>query len=169
MQQKAHIFERIFKKEFPRVKAFAMKILKSETDAEDIAQDVFLTLWKNPAIWENGDLSAGFLFVMTKNKVFNFLRHKNIEYSHFFNGNIQDILADTGDSVSNEIYAREIRMLITLAVDNMPEQRRKVFTMSRLSGMTYIEIAEKLGLSVRTVERHAYLALKEIRTMLEEN
>lgn len=168
MKHKLHIFERIFKTEFPRVKAFAMKILKSETDAEDIAQDIFFTLWKSPELWENGDLSSGYLYVMAKNRIFNFIRHKNIEDSYVFNETVHDIL-DSGDSVSNEVYAKEMRMLVTLAVKNMPEQRRKVFTMSRIGGMTYAEIAEKLNLSVRTVERHAYLAMNEIRSVLEKD
>ncbi|MEY8479808.1 sigma factor-like helix-turn-helix DNA-binding protein, partial [Bacteroides acidifaciens] len=54
-------------------------------------------------------------------------------------------------------YAKELQLLIKLTLDNMPEQRRKVFSMSRQQGMSNQEIADSLRLSIRTVERHIYL------------
>ena len=50
-QEKRRKFEQFFIMSYPKVKAFAWKILKSEDDAEDIAQDVFVKLWDNPDIW----------------------------------------------------------------------------------------------------------------------
>ena len=52
-QEKKRKFEQFFILTFPKVKAFAWKILHSEEDAEDIAQDIFVKLWDNPEIWEN--------------------------------------------------------------------------------------------------------------------
>lgn len=154
-QERKRKFEQFFILTFPKVKAFACKILQSEEDAEDIAQDIFVKLWDNPEIWENKDTWDSYIYAMTRNQIYNFLKHQSVElnYQEKF---VQENASSYDFDIYDNLYAKELQLLIKLTLDNMPEQRRKVFSMSRQKGMSNQEIAEKLNLSVRTVERHIY-------------
>ena len=66
-------FEQFFIMTYPKVKAFAWKLLKSEEDAEDIAQDIFAKLWTNPEIWENQETWNSYIYTMVRNHIYNFL------------------------------------------------------------------------------------------------
>lgn len=161
-QERKRKFEQFFILTFPKVKAFACKILQSEEDAEDIAQDIFVKLWDNPEIWENKDTWDSYIYAMTRNQIYNFLKHQSVElnYQEKF---VQENASSYDFDIYDNLYAKELQLLIKLTLDSMPEQRRKVFSMSRQKGMSNQEIAEKLNLSVRTVERHIYLALQELK------
>ena len=149
-QERKRKFEQFFILTFPKVKAFACKILQSEEDAEDIAQDIFVKLWDNPEIWENKDTWDSYIYAMTRNQIYNFLKHQSVElnYQEKF---VQENASSYDFDIYDNLYAKELQLLIKLTLDNMPEQRRKVFSMSRQKGMSNQEIAEKLNLSVRTV------------------
>ena len=154
-QEKKRKFEQFFILTFPKVKAFAWKILHSEEDAEDIAQEI----WENKETWDS------YIYTMARNQIYNFLKHQSVEL------NYQEKLSQENSpsyefDMYDKLYAKELQLLIKLTLDNMPEQRRKVFSMSRQRGMSNQEIADNLQLSVRTVERHIYLALQELKKVI---
>lgn len=158
-------FEELFRQMYPKVKGFACKILQSEEDAEDIAQDVFIKLLNSPQIWENLDSRNSYIYTLTRNHIFNFLKHKSVENKYqeevIFLNEISD-----NDDIHNHLYAKELKLLIDLIIHQMPEQRRKIFLLSRVQRKSHAEIAQELGLSVRTVERHVYLALSELKKII---
>lgn len=158
-------FEQFFIITYPKVKAFACKLLGSEEDAEDIAQDLFVKLWSNPEIWEDQDTWNGYIFSMTRNSIYDFIKHKNIviDYKEEQSANT-DIFIEP--IFQEEIYANELQIILDMALDGMPEQRRNVFNMSRKQGMTNQEIADNLHISIRTVERHIYLALQTLKKII---
>lgn len=164
-QLKKRKFEQFFILTFPKVKAFAWKILQSEEDAEDIAQDIFVKLWDNPEIWEDKETWDSYIYTMSRNQIYNFLKHKSIE-SNYREKVIEEDSPSYEFDIYDQLYAKELQLLIKLTLDNMPEQRRKVFQMSRQKGMTNKEIADNLQLSIRTVERHIYLALQELKKII---
>lgn len=159
-------FEFFFKKNYPKVKAFSNKILMSEKDAEDVAQEVFLKLLDKPEIWKNTSIADKYLFAMTRNFIFNFIKHKKIEDTYHNELILSNTLA-VDFNLEDKVHAREMEMIILKTVDNMPEQRRIAFRLSRYKGKSNLEIAEIMDLSVRTVERHIYLALADIKKILE--
>ena len=163
-QQKKEKFERFFLCTFPKVKAFAWKLLGSEEDAEDVAQDIFVKLWQNPSLWEDLDTWDAYIYTMTRNGVFDFLKHQAIERDYQTVEAQKEIPLEP--DITDKLYAEEMQVLIELALDNMPEQRRRIFIMSRRDGLSNAEIAERLGLSVRTVEHHIYLALQTLKKIL---
>lgn len=155
-------FNAFFLKMYPKAKLFALKILKNEADAEDLTQDVFARLWDHPEIWNDRDIADAYVFTMVKNAIFNFLKHKKIEQKYASASEAVDISDICPDDI---VYAREINLIARITLDSMPEQRKMAFILSRVNGLSNKEIAEKMGLSVRTVERHIYLALQ----MLKQN
>ena len=158
-------FEHIFRTMFPKVKNFAFSILKSDTEAEDIAQDVFVKILKSPEMWNTAENLSSYIYVMMRNLIFNHLKHKKTE-NRYLSSFMWPETATTVDPDINRMYAREMELLTMLTVKNMPEQRQKIFRMSRFEHLSHAEIAEKLGLSVRTVERHIYLALNDLKKVL---
>src|SRR5690554_5441171 len=77
IRQQIEQFEELFTHYSPKVKRFAMKLLKSEVDAEDVAQDIFMKLWNNPDIWMNNSRSVdSYLFTMTRNRVIDLIRER---------------------------------------------------------------------------------------------
>lgn len=164
-KEKRKKFESFFVSNYPKVKMFAWKLLKSENDAEDIAQDVFVSLWSIPEIWDDGENKDAYIFTIARNRIYNFIKHKSIEYS-YKESYIQDSDILKGVDGYDPIYAKEFELLIKLSISKMPDQRRKIFLMSRYDNLTNLEISDCLGLSIRTVERHIYLALLDLKKII---
>ncbi|MFK1855795.1 RNA polymerase sigma-70 factor [Bacteroides fragilis] len=158
-------FEQFFIMTYPKVKAFAWKLLKSEEDAEDIAQDIFAKLWTNPEIWENQETWNSYIYTMVRNHIYNFLKHKSIRQTYQEQCTKEEPAISETD-IHDQLYAKESELLIKLTIANMPEQRRKIFRMSRTQEKSNQEIADELNISIRTVERHIYLALIDLKKVL---
>jgi RNA polymerase sigma-70 factor (ECF subfamily) len=159
-------FERFFTENVPRVRAYAMQVLMSEEDAEDVAQDVFLKLMAKPEVWKDEERKDGYLFKTTKNHILNFIKRRKIER------NCQQRLSETNASLVEEfgledrLHAQEVEFLIMSILQRMPERRSDIFKMSRYEGKSNQEIADLLNISIRTVERHIYLALADLKETL---
>lgn len=154
-------FDLVFKAHYSLVKNFALMLLKSGQDADDIAQDVFTRLWAKPQIWQDNPGIDKYIYAMTKHAIFDFLKHKRIERSYQqaqMEESLFKDLSPSGDTL-DAIYYKEIQLALQMAVEQFPERRRLIFEMSRIQGMSNLEIAEKLDISVRTVERQIYLSL----------
>lgn len=160
-------FEDVFIQYFPKVKSFAALLLKSENEAEDVAQDVFIKLWEKKDLWED-NLEINYLYTMVKNAVFNRIKRKNIE-SKYIDSQLElhgmEELWEFEDPLI-ELYRDELYQLMKLALEQMPQKRRQIFEMSRFQNLNNNEIAKKMNLSVRTVEQHIYLVLKEIKKLI---
>lgn len=147
-----------------KVRDFAFRLLKDRTDAEDVTRDIFLKIWE-----QRRGLGAvlsfrGYLFRMTRNAIFNAYKHRQVESKY---------QAETGAAESpaapqadESVSTDDLLEMIDLAVRNMPEQRRRVFCMSRYENMSYNDIAEALNISPKTVQYHISGALAELRKLL---
>lgn len=82
MEDKVLRFKKFFDLNFPKVKAFAWQLLKSEEDAEDIAQDIFVKLWEKPDLWLEREKLDSYLYTVVRNHIYNFLKHKAVEYDY---------------------------------------------------------------------------------------
>lgn len=158
-------FEVLFTRLYPQVQQFAYCFLKSESDAEDVAQDIFVKLWGMPECWQDQDLPDAYVYKMTKNAVMNFIRHKYVEEN--FCVNQKNELSEAEDDIYGDLFAKELSLRLEAAVLGMPIQRRKVFEMIKIDGMSISEVAEQLSLSKRTVERHLYLAINDLKKIIE--
>jgi RNA polymerase sigma-70 factor (ECF subfamily) len=159
-------FEEIFIQYFPKVRTYAAILLKSKQEAEDVAQDIFVKLWEQPDLWER-DLVRNYLYTMVKNHVLNHIKRKNIEskYIHTqINSQSWAEMTEFKDPL-NEIYVQELQLLLRLSLEQLPDKRRQIFEMSRFENLSNNEIAERLNLSVRTVEQHIYLVLKDLKKL----
>lgn len=153
-------FKTLFEMFYPKVKVFLVKLLKDDKASEDIAQDIFVKLWSmGPSLPEISSFNV-YLYRMTKNAALNYLRDRKPSVD------ISELLIMCDGDIEQEYYRKEKELLVRLAVEQMPLQRKRVFTMSRYQGMTNDEIAKSLGLSKHTVENHLTLALKDLREIM---
>ena len=153
----------VFEHFYPRVWEFIRRIVKSDTIAEDVAQDIFVKVWERREMFSIAVQSfSSYLYVMSRNAAINALRHY---------GRISPLVDEafndqTNNSVEEDYYAQEKELMIRLVVCRMPEQRRRIFEMSRYMGMDNNTIATTLNISKKTVENHLTLALKTLRSVL---
>lgn len=162
-------FQKFFTANFPKVKNFAQILLKSEAEAEDVAQDVFCKLWLQPEIWLDTDRDLdNYIFIMTRNIVLNIFKHQQIEQEYQDEVIEKTFLYELTEKeeVLNNVYYKEMLMIIQLTLEKMPKRRRLIFELSRFRGLSHKEIADKLDVSIRTIEHQVYLALIELKKIL---
>ncbi len=153
-------FEMVFRNYYPHLVLLAQKYLLDRDLSENVVQGVFVKLWENRASMEIRSL-RGFLVVSVRNKCTNELKHRQVvrEYEKENEG-----INEGGWLTFNEnVYLQQINRVI----DELPEQRRRIFKMSRMDGLKYREIAEKLNISPKTVEVQMGKALKYLREQLK--
>lgn len=149
-----------------KIYRFALSYLKSEYDAEELVQDVFLKLWvKRDSLDISGNIRA-YLYKVAVNSIYDFIRRKNLElaFQEFVNGH-----TDEDDSTWDEVVYNDLAAQLDQLMAQMPEQRRKIFKMSKEKGLSNDEIAESLGLSKRTVENQIYRATAFLKDKLNRN
>ena len=113
---------------------------------------------------KNKDIGQ-YIYAMTKNTTFNFIKRKRVEQSYQEQLSQKYLIEDLlkSEDTLDPIYYKEALLIIRLILDRLPERRRKVFEMSRINNMSNMEIAQALNISVRTVEHQIYLTLLEIK------
>ena len=156
-------FRQLFMRYYPKVRSFIWGLLKSETEAEDLTQDVFVKLWTNRERFSDVKTFGAYLYVLAKNTTFNYMESKQIRQIGLEG---QPLVEEGQYTPHEELVAKDLQLLIDMVVDSMPMQRKTVFRLSRSAGLTNEEIAERLQLSKKTVENHLNLALKELRNIV---
>ena len=159
-------YEMLYSKYAPKLFAFSRKYLQSQEDAEEIVQEVFLRIWeKKDNIDENQSFSS-YVIQAAKHRIFNGFR-KNVNKQAYM-----DFLIYADNSSRNftemDVDYSEIKQKAELAISALPEKRQEVFRMSRELGLKNKEIAEKLQISIKTVENQMGQALKFLREELSE-
>lgn len=152
-------FEAVFVAYYNKTKSFINGYIKSAVDAEELAEELFVNLWINRQSIDTGKSFNSYLHTIARNSAINFLRRKYMQ-SAYLNG-LQE--AESTSTSEEELIAKELGLLIDNIVEKMPEQRKRVYKLSRVEGLTNSEIAVQLNTTKRTVESQLSQALKEIR------
>ncbi len=135
--------------------------------AEEITGEVFIVLWeKREQLSETTSLNA-YLYKSIQNKCLNYIKHQKVENLYFNYLQKNNLLDACADEIENGFNDKELARQIKSAVESLPEKCRQVFIMSRYEDMKYKDIALKLDISVKTVERHMGIALERLRKILK--
>ncbi|GHT70864.1 DNA-directed RNA polymerase sigma-70 factor [Bacteroidia bacterium] len=154
-----NVFRTVFLNYFPKVKGFIVHLIKDEAIAEDLSQEIFINLWEHRETLPVIQSFDAYVYRMAKNAIINWVKRESYHDKYVQ----QELLKPEGFTIEEELFAREIQLLVELTVSKMPNQRKRVYEMSRVEGLKNDEIAVKLGISKRTVENHLNVALKEIK------
>ena len=153
-------FEILFQKYYVRFYNFVFNLTKNSQAAEDIIQNVFMKIWINRANLRPDQSIHNYIYVLSKREMLNHIRDRKayVQVERL-------VMAEQpSEEVTDQSMAlKELDERIRRFIADMPEQRRKVFLLSRYRGLTNKEIAEMMGLSVRTVDRHINLALTSLK------
>ena len=140
---------------------FCSYLLKSNEEANDIVQDIFIRIWESRS-FINPQLSfSSFLYTMARNRIMNYFRDMDIDIK------VKEILTTqkitVEETTESQLIYTEYQEILQAAIDLLPAQRKKIFNMSRVENISHKEIAMKLGISVNTVQEHISEALKFIK------
>ena len=157
-------FNQLYERHWFELYQAGYKLLR-ETDAvKDIVQDVFVWLWENRATLNITHIKA-YLKAAVRFKIANYIRHGNIRESYF--EELTQLSAGSFSPTGDElIELKELRQVIHDSIMQLPEKCREVYRLSKEEGLNNREIAERLGISVKTVEAQMTIALKRLRTRI---
>lgn len=156
-------FAVVFREYYGKVLKFVSSIVRDESQAKDLAQEVFIRLWEKRKRLQTVQSLDDYLFIMSRNICFDYLRkayrRKRVSVDMLDNALFSRITTDPGirhDAKSDLEHVREL-------VLSMPQKRREIFFLSRFDGYSNEDIAEIMGISKKTVENQLYLASGKIR------
>lgn len=158
-------FEKLFHSYYGHLCLFASRIIQNDNAAEEIVQDFFVNLWEKRKQLSIKTSVKNYLFKSIKNLCLNFIQHNKTKLRY-----AQTILSETTHNITDDDSFTEINLSekIEESINLLPTKRREIFRLSREKGLKYREIAEKLNISIKTVEAQMGLAIKTLREYLKD-
>jgi RNA polymerase sigma-70 factor (ECF subfamily) len=159
-------FETLFRSSYASLVKYAKTLIKDHDTAEEIVQDLFFSLWQNKEKIKIESSLNGYLFRSVHNRCLHYIEHLKVVDRH-----VQEMTFDQGasaESPADQLQYKELQAKIARTIEKLPERCGQIFCMNRFEGLKYSEIAEKLSVSVKTVEANMGKALKEFRKALAE-
>lgn len=156
-------FSSIYKLYWEKVYNFSRLYLMSSDDVAEIVQETFIKLWETKHLIDEEQPFEGFLFVITRNQIFNFSR-KQLNYSFLKMTVLQSI--EMSYEEEDQLEISDLKKHLSILISQLPERQQEIFRLSREQHLTYKEIAEQLSISEKTVEYHMTGALKYLRKNL---
>lgn len=158
-------FERVFKLYFKNLHAYAYTFIKEDIIAEEIVQNVFFRIWEKRDQLQIDDSLKAYLYRSVHNESLNHIKHLKVKSSfqeHYSNH------AEASNDASATMIASELEIQIQKAINELPQQCRVIFQLSRFEQLKYQQIADQLNISIKTVENQMGKALKVMRLKLVE-
>lgn len=157
-------FEELFRSFFPSLVLFAQKYVPDQDTAKEIVHNVFINLWEKRQQVDTGSPLKSYLFTSVHNRCLNYIR----DQKKFDKDDTIFQRLDSTDFIDgvDRLEEQELEQRIYDALQSLPEKCREIFMMNRFDGLKYAEIAEKQGISVKTVETQMSKALKILREKL---
>lgn len=155
--------EELFRTHYNELCNFAFQYLRSTEDAEEIVQETFFRLWNKKTGIKIKKSLKSYLYTSVRNLCTEHGRHLQIKQK-YMNDSIEKEYPPTPQKL---LEASQLEILFKKTLEKLPERCRKIFSMSRNEGMKYSEIAEKLSISVKTVEADMGQTLKALKNTLK--
>jgi RNA polymerase sigma-70 factor, ECF subfamily len=151
-------FERFYKEHYKSFYLLACKYIKNSSEAEEIVNDIFMKIWEDGNKIQIETSIKSYINKAVINRSINALNKSKRENE--YRSEMNSMPGETFEL--REIEENELKIKLYEAIDQLPDQCKKVFEMSRFEELKQQEIADKLGISIKTVKNHITIALKKI-------
>jgi RNA polymerase sigma-70 factor (ECF subfamily) len=158
-------FEQVFKFHFKNLHSYACTITRDAASSEEIVQGTFLKLWEKRKDLNSGDNISSYLYRAVYNESLNYLKHLKVR-AVYQSHTMRQHKPHEADRAAEKVALNELQQKLEKALRELPEQCRTIFQLSRFEDLKYKEIADRLGLSIKTVENQMGKALKLLRLKL---
>ena len=160
-----NVFEYIFKLYYEDISKYVfVRFIHDKEDTEDIVQNLFLKLWEKRDSLQNVNSIKSYLYKSAHNACINYFEHQAVKQK--YKSDIEYRLKMMGFSdYESEDYDEKLSN-VSKAIEELPEQTKKIFNLKYIEGLKYKEIAERLGISDKTVQTLIYRGLKHLRNKL---
>jgi RNA polymerase sigma-70 factor (ECF subfamily) len=157
-------FEILFHKYYKFLCQYAAKIINDDSAAEEIVQDFFVKIWEKRETLNIETSVKNYLFRSVKNLCINYVQHNKTKYNY-----AKKVFSEIENNFSDDdsFPETELSQKIEESINSLPEKRKEIFRLSRQEGLKYQEIADKLNISIKTVETQMSLAIKTLRDKLK--
>ncbi|WP_316820108.1 RNA polymerase sigma-70 factor [Pedobacter gandavensis] len=159
-------FEQLFKTYYKALHAYAFVMLKDQDAAEEMVQGMFMKFWEKRELLQIQSSLSAYLYKCIYHDCLNYLKHQKIKFKH--QEYTQHQVPTHSEPASSRVEMTELQYKLSIALNDLPEQCRTIFQMSRFEELKYREIADQLGLSVKTIENQMGKALRILRLKLAD-
>ena len=159
-------FDQVYELYSHKLFSFVLRILKDEAEADDVVQEVFVKIWESREKLDDYKLLNSYIFTIAYNNSIDLIR-KKINNSKYLEHLRMSATINFIPAIVSQIEFNELNIEVEKLVANLPERQKQVYLLHREEGLTYPEIAERLGISKNTVENHMVKALKYLRLNLD--
>lgn len=160
-------FRKIYDAYFDRLSSYVFKFNKSEEMTAEIVQDVFLKLWLSRNLLGNINSLQAYIFTAARNLSIDHLRKLARETQLV--ELLDEHLKIAQDDIDQQLGLAELRSIIDKAMEELSDQKKQIFKLSKLDGLSHDEIADLMQLSKSTVKNHLSETLKHLREHLRQN
>lgn len=160
-------FTEVFEAYYNRLGTYVLKMTKSLEISEEIVQDTFIKIWHRRANLPEIKSFSSYIFILCRNQVLDHLRKRAREKLQAVE--LEKFLVGEAESAYAEHPSEVYRSLIDQVVSKLPEQRKRVYMLSRYDRLKHYQIAQQLGISQETVKKHIQYAVSFIKTELGSN
>ena len=157
-----NLFSRFFQENQEKFLAFAYSYLRDKAEAEDVVMESMIALWENRDRWEENSNLHALLLTIIKNKALHVLEHKQVRLR------AEETISSHNLREPDQIFNTEIQHIVNKTLQEMPEQSRKIFMLSRYQNLANKQIADSLDISLKTVEAHITKVLRILRLRLKD-
>ncbi|MGV8090550.1 MAG: RNA polymerase sigma-70 factor [Mangrovibacterium sp.] len=162
---KYYLFEYFFNKYYPGLCVYACRMVQSKSSAEDIVQDFFIRLWEDKNNLVINTSVRSYFLRSVHNRCLNFLNLNNLKKAHH-DYQLSHLSQDA--ILQYPLLDFELESRLQKAIESLPDGIRETFMMNRLEGLTYQEIADKEGVTVKAIEYRMSKALTLLRKDLQD-
>lgn len=159
-------FRQLFELYHKRIYSFSLYLTRSEVMAEEVSQEIFIKIWNNRDQLATIKVFEAWLMTIVRNQCYTFLNRLSKEQLILQEMGKEGKEGEATNCVENNFIDDEFRQLFRKTIEQLPEQQRKVFILSRQQGIKNKDIAIEMGISIHTVKCHKKAAIKNLQIML---
>ncbi|SMD13250.1 RNA polymerase sigma-70 factor [Pedobacter nyackensis] len=166
LQDDREAFDQIYSRYWKKLFVYAGKVVRDEDEAQDIVQEVFVSLWQRRQLLININSLSSYLHGAIRFRGLGYIR-ANL-YRHNYLSSIHCFFEEGSDLLNEHIDMKELDGVIHSEIAKLPPKMREIFILSRIEQMSHKEIAERLNISDKTVKKQINRSLNLFRLVLDE-